>query len=110
MGEQKLKLLLLALTAGLLAGCGARHFEYRSADEIPEGPGMFSGKDGEFVLYSDKQPVQSDTEAAPPADAREFREFQEFKRWKEANRASAEYREFQEWREWKAYRAWKNAR
>jgi Ni/Co efflux regulator RcnB len=100
------KLLLLVLLAGFLAGCGARHFEYRPASEIPEGPGMFSGKDGEFVLYSDKKEARPAAMRAPE-DAQEFRDFQEFKRWKDTDRDSAEYREFQEWREWKEYRAWK---
>ena len=40
--------LLLALALG---GCaGATPFEYRAADEIPEGPGIFSGRDGAFTL------------------------------------------------------------
>lgn len=107
-------LLFVALLPAVVAGCGARYFEYQAATEIPEGPGMFSGQDGAFVLYSNERkqrtlkdapadPAQS--EPASPDNCREFREFQAFKHWKEANRDTAEYREFREWQEWKAFRA-----
>ncbi|HKX38203.1 MAG TPA: hypothetical protein VJN20_06095 [Burkholderiales bacterium] len=37
-----------------LGGCaGAAPFEYRAADEIPEGPGLLTGKDGAFTLRTD---------------------------------------------------------
>jgi hypothetical protein len=109
----------------VLAGCAAERFEYHPATEIPEGPGMFTGKEGAVVLYrsdgteSSPAPARkakgvprstsatADAAAGGPGDYREFREFQEFKRWKEANRNSPEYREFREWQEWKAFRAWK---
>ena len=65
----------LALAAAL-AGCGAAPLEYHSQNEIPLGPGMFSGN----------------------ADERA-----DFERWKK-ERDEAEYREFQEWREWRRQR------
>lgn len=45
---------LAALTAiGLLAACSnVEPFNYTAIHEIPEGPGLFSGSDGEFDLYS----------------------------------------------------------
>lgn len=42
--------LYIAALAAALAGCAAAPFEYRSSLEIPEGPGLFSGEDGAFVL------------------------------------------------------------
>ncbi len=114
---------LIALLAIVMTGCAAKRFEYRSATEIPEGPGMLSGEKGAFVLYSDSDVQGGVATAAPnassssaasataatsaPATDAERREFEEFKRWKEANRDSAEYREFREWQEWKAFQAWK---
>ena len=38
----------------LLAACANQHevtAQHDRPDEIPEGPGAFSGEDGEFVLY-----------------------------------------------------------
>jgi hypothetical protein len=44
--------LALAVGAALwLAACAAEPFDYIPADEIPPGPGLLSGKDGEFVIY-----------------------------------------------------------
>lgn len=43
---------LVSMFAVALTGCGAKHFAYRSATEIPEGPGLLSGNDGAFALYS----------------------------------------------------------
>lgn len=113
--SEALAAMSLALLSVAVAGCSARHVEYRSPAEIPDGPGMFSGKEDEFILYSDKRKqVRAEEAAANPArgeiapeDYREFREFQDFKRWRELNRDTPEYREFQEWREWRAYRDWK---
>jgi hypothetical protein len=42
----------IALLAGLwLAGCAAEPFDYTPVDDIPPGPGLLSGEDGEFVIY-----------------------------------------------------------
>ena len=100
-----------ALLPVVLTGCGARYFEYHSATEIPEGPGMLTGERGAFVVYSDRDPDEQDGSApVAPREADEqveFDDFRAFMRWREANRDTPEYREFLEWREWKAYRAWK---
>ena len=110
----------IALLAVVATACSAKRFDYHSDAEIPQGPGMFSGEKGAFVIYSDNEQkpsgALSKSEAGPatvtaarpaPATDAELREFEEFKRWKEANRDSAEYREFREWQEWKAFQAWK---
>lgn len=58
----------LALLGVALAGCAAAPVEYRSAREIPPGPGMFSGPEGAFVFRSG---------ASAPSS-----EYDEFIRWK----------------------------
>ncbi len=51
-GAWKRLVLLAVLAAGLAACSGVQPYSYTPIDEIPPGPGLFSGEDGEFVLYS----------------------------------------------------------
>lgn len=47
------KKLFFILTCLVLVSCAnPRPFEYHKIDEIPEGPGLFSGEKGEIILYS----------------------------------------------------------
>lgn len=47
-----IRIVLLTVAVGLMAACGEiKPFEYRPTDEIKQGPGLFSGEDGEFTLY-----------------------------------------------------------
>ena len=50
-----LKLTLMAMVWSMflvLTGCAtAEPYEFHPIDEIPEGPGLFSGEDGEFILF-----------------------------------------------------------
>ncbi len=51
--DRRARLASVAL-AFLLAACaGAKPFEYHPIHEIPEGPGLFTGEDGEWVIYGD---------------------------------------------------------
>jgi hypothetical protein len=50
----------------LLAGCAAEPVPYHSGNEIPRGPGLLTGTQGEFVL-----------------SAEEYRQYRE---WRERNR------------------------
>jgi hypothetical protein len=44
--------LAIALSSALwLGACAAEPFDYTPVDEIPPGPGLLSGEDGEFVIY-----------------------------------------------------------
>ncbi len=116
-----MKRLILGLTLAMLGGCGAKSFDYRSANEIPEGPGLFSGEKGAFVLYDSKQPrghPERDAGSSPVEKARaakfaedqaEFEAYREYLRWKDSATGTAEYRDFQDWKEWKAYRKWKES-
>ena len=64
------KLVLALLLA--LAGCiGGTEFSYRSAREIPEGPGLFTGERGAFVIGVGDPPTaarQSRPQVGLPAD------------------------------------------
>jgi hypothetical protein len=64
----------------LLAGCAAEPVPYHSGNEIPRGPGLLTGAQGEFVLNT------SSISAAPrnEAEEREYQEWRESKRRREA--------------------------
>lgn len=47
-----LRMALLAAAVGLIAACGqVTPVAYAPIDEIPPGPGLFSGEEGAFTLY-----------------------------------------------------------
>ena len=51
MGKARRALLAL-LVPLLLSGCGKyRPYEYVEPTDIPPGPGLLTGEDGEFVIY-----------------------------------------------------------
>ena len=100
----------LALLSAALAGCSATPFQYRPVTEIPDGPGMLTGKEGAFVMNTDRHDEARSVASPPPAsDQDEFLAFQAFRRWRETNRDSREYREFREWQAWKEFQAWKKS-
>ena len=100
----------------MLFGCGGKSFEYHSGNEIPEGPGVISGEDGEFTVYDSnaaskkKDPAAkakagpgdvepstvTGTAAAPAVQTEEASEYQEFQQWK---KDQAAYEEFQQWKQ-----------
>ena len=46
------RMLAVAAFGGALAACSnVKPINYTAIHEIPDGPGLFSGKDGEFDLY-----------------------------------------------------------
>ena len=114
-----------------LPGCGGKPFVYNPPSEIPEGPGILSGEDGEFTLYDSKsgkggeKPKVAAEAGAPVAeisgaektggavaagekipDSKEYREFQDFQEWKKSKQGAKEYQEFQEWKKWKEFKKW----
>ena len=56
--RKKLILPAVVLTAVLLQGCGGSDYTYVEDQELKPGPGLFSGKDGEFTLYEGSLPRQ----------------------------------------------------
>ena len=63
--------LFFLITFSLLAGCAAEPVPYHSGNEIPRGPGLLSGTQGDFVLKMG--------ESAAPRNAEEEREYQEWR-------------------------------
>jgi hypothetical protein len=63
-----------------LAGCASEPVPYHSGNEIPRGPGLLTGAQGEFVLST------SSISAAPrnEAEEREYQEWRESKRRRES--------------------------
>ena len=50
------KFLWIGLAVPILMGCGAKPSEFKqTADEMKEGPGVFTGEDGEFKIYSSER-------------------------------------------------------
>ncbi len=49
----RVRLVGAVLALALAACAGAKPFEYHPTSEIPEGPGAFTGEDGEWVIYGD---------------------------------------------------------
>ena len=50
--QRAARLILAVAALGALAACSnVQSFDYTAIDEIPPGPGLISGGDGEFVLY-----------------------------------------------------------
>lgn len=45
------RMLAIAALGALTACSNVQPFDYTAIDEIPPGPGLISGGDGEFVLY-----------------------------------------------------------
>ena len=120
------KFLWITLAATILISCGAKATEFKqTAGEMKEGPGVFTGKEGEFAIYdskkggpfwkhskeeagkeaaatSDKTSEVSQTQIAADDKSKEAqvtpeaaREFQEFQEWKKEQK---EFEEFQEWK------------
>ncbi|MDH3231373.1 MAG: hypothetical protein OEN55_16400 [Alphaproteobacteria bacterium] len=50
-GRIRVLLALAVLAAGLVACSGVEPFANTESHEIPPGPGLLSGEDGEFELY-----------------------------------------------------------
>lgn len=49
--SRRVRLASLALAMFLAACAAANPFEYHPIHEIPEGPGLVTGEDGEWVIY-----------------------------------------------------------
>lgn len=130
--KSRFRVVLLFSALALLVGCSTapKPFTYEPNTEIKEGPGLFTGQKGEFVLFSSPPktaegsvpaaPTARDTDIAPSAtEEAEFRQFQEwkkeqqeleqFKSWKQSPQGQKEYQEFQEWKRWKEYQKWREA-
>ncbi len=113
----------LGLPLLIFMGCAGKPFDYQPVDEIPEGPGVFTGEKGYIGIGSpgfggqsspDKPEVvdqQSQMSSNPDENASEFQAYLEWKNEALQNPDSAanvEYQDFLRWKEWRDYQKWKN--
>ena len=65
----RLRTALMLLALALLANCSELHyrpFTYTTVGDMRPGPGLFTGADGEFVVYR-KEKETGDARGAPAA-------------------------------------------
>lgn len=48
----------------MLSGCGGEQWTYQTDRELKPGPGLFSGKDGEFNLLGKPQAIEEEKKKA----------------------------------------------
>lgn len=65
---QKLPLTASLLVSLFLFGCGGTTYTHQSADDLKPGPGLFSGKDGVFVLISTDAEDKEEQKSAGKTD------------------------------------------
>ena len=99
-GFKKLRLGFLAFTVSFLTACGGESFTYESQNEIPSGPGLFSGAEGGYTKSIDLK--SSDNQELS------YQEFQAFNKWKNDKKEDPEFQEFLEWQKWKALKKQSN--
>lgn len=105
---------VLVATASLfLFACQQKPIDYQPIGDIPQGPGLFSGEDGEFNLYHSRNQPSADTNASQQdkeqatqseRNHQQEQDYQNFKAWqaRQGDTNSSEYQEFKAWQEWKA--------
>jgi hypothetical protein len=125
----------IALTAALLMGCGAKgqpaEFE-QTAGEMKEGPGVFTGEEGEFTIFDSKKggpfwkqqqdkseeaskEGEKEAQAASdkPAETTPKAADQTTREDQVTPEEAKEFQEFQEWKKeqqsFKAFQEWKNS-
>lgn len=105
-----MKNLAVVIFVLLLVGCGGQALEVRSPDDIPSGPGVFTGEKGEVVFSAgawkampDKQePPRAVDELEVPGD--DFDLFKRWQEWRTSPGMAAEREEFRQWLEYQEYR------
>jgi len=53
---------ILVIACLFLSGCGGEPYTYESDRELKPGPGLFSGKDGEFTIVGSPQKKEEEQE------------------------------------------------
>jgi hypothetical protein len=108
-----------------LWGCAGKPFTPPEANEIPEGPGLFTKEKGAVEISTDlnnessastspaktsEPPAGESANFNKPSDYEEFRAYQQWLEWKSFAIGSPEYEEFRQWLEWKKYQQWEKKR
>ena len=128
--------IVICCAFAMLFGCNSKSFEYVNENEIPPGPGVFTGEKGAWTIYDSeakkKKEAESDeslkeasadehktgqatgTESVTAVDDAEAQEFKEFQEWKKEQQ---DFEDFQEWKktsqgskeyqEFKEWQEWK---
>lgn len=120
--RNQLKLIIFAIIAGtiLTNGCSGQKtkpFEYHAADDMAEGPGVFSKDKGEFTVYdsnknksAENKAADSDVSAGQPhsdkmtssqttsTDSQPLDSTESFQQFKDWQRDQAEFKKFQQWK------------
>ena len=110
-------LFFCTIVLAAMTGCRSTSYKYHSENEIPEGPGVFSGRDGEFTVYDSTSASrgeapetgatavdQTDTAPGeqpisvvlPEVDQAAAEEFAAFQTWKKER---AEFEAFKNWKQ-----------
>ena len=129
------RFLWIGLAAAILMGCGGRPSEFKqTAGEMKEGPGVFTGEEGELTVYDSKkggpfwkqskenseEAAKEESEAAgretpatsdKPSETTQVAAGQASKESDVTPEAAKEFREFQEWKkeqmEFREFQEWK---
>ena len=127
-GDDIIKYIILSgCFIALIISCGGKPFTYVNENEIPPGPGLLTGEEGDATVYgsksdaSERPAATEENKAIEPhsfQDQQEFQEFQNWKRereafekfqkWKKTTKGQKEYQEFKEWQEWNEYKRWQD--
>jgi hypothetical protein len=118
-----LRIGMMVWLAALILGCShGNDFKVPQADEIPDGPGVFTKGDDGAVLYDSAgsgmvkpaskpttaQQTPNDTTHSRTTEFEEYEAYRQWKHWKDNPQNAEAYKEFLEWREWNRYRQWKD--
>jgi hypothetical protein len=128
-----IRFLGIALVLAVLMGCGGKPAEFKqTAGEMKEGPGVFTGKEGEFAVYDSKKgggfwerskeksgeiseeagkEAQAASDKTPEATQTKVAAAETSGETQVTPEAAKEFREFQEWKqeqkEFQEFQEWK---
>lgn len=114
----KISRLMITFLSLVLSACSVGPYEEHQRTADPEGPGLFSGKKGEFS-YDDYFSPEAKQQRAqktgnyyltdnnvdiPTIDHQSFEDFENFKAWRRAQDPnSSNHQEYQDWRAYQQY-------
>ena len=129
-GVNTIRYVMLCFALVMIAGCNGKSFKYVNENEIPPGPGVFTGEKGEWTIYDSdakKEPGQKSVaaESDEPAEKTTAADRKTEQTAGAAAGGSAaatvaqdpdtlEFKQFQEWkkeqRDFRAFQEWKKSK
>ncbi|MGS2718407.1 hypothetical protein ACVBE9_09560 [Eionea flava] len=105
----------LIILLSILVSCTTERFVERPRNDEPQGPGLFTGSKGAFVVGDvfdeEKQKLKSggyyilDLDGSPRMTEEEFKEFESFRAWlRSREQDTEEYKEYEAWRAYQQFR------